>query len=108
MIHDSLHHIRYLISIFKGTLVREDDYSYMRKFDEDIHRSCSWMRDCILLIYIFMMLIFKNGLDSKLGEDKFFFLILIGILGILFVYRIIIFMWSKFGTKNKKGEVSDE
>src|SRR5699024_3901831 len=94
--------------IFKVTLIREDDYLYMRKFDEDIQKSCSWIRDCILLIYIFMMLIFKNGLALRLGEDKSYFLILIGILGILFVYRIIIFMWTKFGAKNKKGEVSDE
>ena len=58
--------------------------------------------------YSGMMLIFKNGLALRLGEDKSYFLILIGILGILFVYRIIIFMWTKFGAKNKKGEVSDE
>ena len=89
-------------------MVREDDYSYMRKFDEDVQKSCSWIRDCILLIYIFMVLIFRNELALKLGEDRSYFLILMGILGILFVYRIIIFMWTKFGAKNKKGEVSDE
>ena len=89
-------------------MVREDDYSYMRKFDEDVQKSCSWIRDCILLIYIFMVLIFRNELALKLGEDRSYFLILMGILGILFVYRIIIFMWTKFVTKNKKGEVSDE
>ena len=89
-------------------MIREDDYLYMRKFDEDIQKSCSWIRDCILLIYIFMMLIFKNGLALRFGEDKSYILILVGILGILFVYRIIVFMWTKFGTKNKEREVSDE
>ena len=74
----------------------------MRKFDESTHKNSGWIKDCILLIYIFMMLIFKNEFVVRFGEGKFYLLIFIGGLSVLLGHRIIIGILSKSESKKIK------
>ena len=75
---------------------------YMRKFDETTQKSNSWIKDGILLIYIFIMLIFRNEFVLRFGEEKFYLFIFIGGFGVLLAYQIIFRVWAKMERKNKK------
>ena len=55
----------------------------MREFDEITQNSNSWIKDSILLLYVFLMLIFRNGLVLQVGEFKYYMFILGGSLAIL-------------------------
>lgn len=44
----------------------------MRKFDEMIQNSSGWIKDSIILLYVFFMLIFRNGLVLQVGEFKYY------------------------------------
>lgn len=75
---------------------------HMRKFDETTQKSNSWIKDGILLIYIFIMLIFRNGFVVRFGEGRFYLFIFIGGFGVLLAYQIIFRVWAKMERKNKK------
>ena len=48
----------------------------MCEFDEMTQNSNGWIKDSILLLYVFLMLIFRNGLVLQVGEFKYYVFIL--------------------------------
>lgn len=62
----------------------------VRKFEEITQNSNSWIKDSILLLYVFLMLIFRNGLVSQVGEFKYYMFILGGSFVIMLIDRLII------------------
>lgn len=71
----------------------------MSRFMKEIGKPNSWVRSAILFIYIFVILIFKNNLVLKYGENRFYVLVVIGGVLLLLIIKAAVTMWSRSTSK---------